>query len=225
MPAPTSIPPLARTLTDGRSGEVVFLSHCLLNEHTRYLGGASRPACVESIVAQCVDERLGMVQMPCPEERSWGGVLKRRFLALYGLSARHPVLGPLLAPLIATLAERYSRLAYRRLADGVARQARDYLDAGYHIRAVVAVDGSPSCGLRSRIDFASLAEFMALEPTDVTVEATNDILRRHTRDGQGLFTSELQRALRRRGVRVHFLAHDLPGERAGTPSTLNLGDP
>jgi len=33
---------LQRSLKDSRNGKVIFLSHCILNENTRYLGGACR---------------------------------------------------------------------------------------------------------------------------------------------------------------------------------------
>ena len=41
---------VGRTTHDQRSGRVVFLSHCLLNKNTRYLGGAGRPGSVVEIV-------------------------------------------------------------------------------------------------------------------------------------------------------------------------------
>ncbi len=46
-------------LEDRRSRKVVFLSHCLLNENTRYLGGACREGCVEEIVQLCQQRGLG----------------------------------------------------------------------------------------------------------------------------------------------------------------------
>ena len=62
----------------------MFLSHCLLNEITRYLGGACRPGAVREVVQACLDGGLGIVQMPCPEQHAWGGVLKRRLLWFFG---------------------------------------------------------------------------------------------------------------------------------------------
>ncbi len=214
---------LRERLRDQRSGEVVFLSHCLLNEHTRYLGGAARPACVQEIVSQCVDASLGMVQMPCPEQQAWGGILKRRLLALYGWRRRHPVAGWVLGPLLPRIASLYSRLVYRRIAREVARDVGEYLEAGYGVRAIVAVDGSPSCGLRTRIDFTALDAFAMVDPAQATVEEQNEIVRRYARPGTGIFTSELQRALRRHGNRVPFVAHDLLAEIDGRPTTLQLG--
>jgi hypothetical protein len=66
---------LRERLADRRSHQVIFLSHCLLNENTRYLGGACRAACVREVVEECIDRELGIVQMPCPEQQAWGGVL------------------------------------------------------------------------------------------------------------------------------------------------------
>jgi hypothetical protein len=57
----------AERLRDDRSRRVAFVSHCLLNENTRYLGGAFRPGAVAEFVAELVDHDIGICQMPCPE--------------------------------------------------------------------------------------------------------------------------------------------------------------
>lgn len=38
-------------MADARSGQVVFVSHCLLNQNTRYLGGAVCPGVVGAAIA------------------------------------------------------------------------------------------------------------------------------------------------------------------------------
>ncbi|MFN8512662.1 MAG: hypothetical protein U0232_03195 [Thermomicrobiales bacterium] len=88
--APARGDALRERLRDARSGRVVFLSHCLLNEHTRYPGGACHACCVREVVERCLDAELGMVQLPCPEELAWGGVGKRALLPVYGLRHRAP---------------------------------------------------------------------------------------------------------------------------------------
>jgi predicted secreted protein len=70
-----------------RSGRVVFVSHCLLNQNSRYLGGAVCPGVVADAVQPYLSDGVGIVQMPCPEQLVGGGVLKRRFLWLVD----HPV--------------------------------------------------------------------------------------------------------------------------------------
>ena len=110
---------LRQRLADHRSKRVVFLAHCLLNENTRYLGGACRAGCVREIVEQCVAGDMGIVQMPCPEQQAWGGVLKRRLLATYGAQGTwfYRCRGLLLPLLLA-----YTRWVYQRLAAQIARQ-------------------------------------------------------------------------------------------------------
>jgi deazaflavin-dependent oxidoreductase (nitroreductase family) len=146
---PRQVERLASRLGDARSGRVVLVSHCLLNENTRYLGGAGRPGCVPEVVQGCVDAELGMVQMPCPEQRVWGGVLKRHLLRAYG----SPILKPrVLRGVVLPMALAYTRWRYRRLARTVADQVADYRRNGLEVAAVLAVDGSPSCGLERSLD-------------------------------------------------------------------------
>jgi hypothetical protein len=87
---------LSERLADARGREVVFVSHCLLNENTRYLGGAFHRGAVPEMI-ELLNSGVGLSQMPCPEQRAWGGVLKRRMLRAYGLrdSALYPMRGAL----------------------------------------------------------------------------------------------------------------------------------
>src|SRR5512134_3186554 len=80
-----SIEQWVERLQDRRSRRVIFLAHCLLNENTRYLGGACRPAMVREVVDFCLRHDVAIVQLPCPEQCAWGGVLKRRLLRFYGV--------------------------------------------------------------------------------------------------------------------------------------------
>jgi uncharacterized protein YbbK (DUF523 family) len=66
---------LVGRLADERGKRVVFLSHCLLNQNVRYLGGATRPGGLPEVVSALQREGLGIVQMRGPEQRAWGGVL------------------------------------------------------------------------------------------------------------------------------------------------------
>jgi hypothetical protein len=75
---------LQERLRDERNGRVAFGSHCLLTENTRYLGGAFRAGGIAELVAQLLDDGVGICQMPCPEQRAWGAVLKRWILRAYG---------------------------------------------------------------------------------------------------------------------------------------------
>ena len=211
---------LAARLVDRRGKQVVFLAHCLLNENTRYLGGACRGGCVREIVDQCLAREIGIVQLPCPEQRAWGGVLKSRLLRLYGTQRtiayrmRRRALPLMLA---------YTRYMYRRLARRIAADVADYQQAGYTVIGIVGVDGSPSCGVARTLDMQRALECLAgLDIDSATSEEVNRIVRRSMTGGSGLFIQALRRELARRHIEVPFLAHDLFAELDGRVSDVQL---
>lgn len=212
---------LRQRLADQRGGTVVFVSHCLLNENTRYLGGARCAGCVPDRVQQCLAGGVGIVQLPCPEQQAWGGVLKRRLLFAYGLQHRHPWLYRL-RRLLVPLTLGSTRLVYRRLAATAARHIADYHAAGFRVLGVVGVDGSPSCGVATTLDRHAADDILALSPNTITVDQFTALVRRHATPGAGLFVDELTRQLRRRRLAVPFLAHDLLAELAGQPTRVRL---
>ena len=187
---------LQARLTDRRSKRIVFVSHCLLNENTRYLGGATVAGAIPSVVQRIVDGQDGIVQMQCPEQVAWGGVAKRLFLATYGRSG--PVPFPILKAVL-PLFVAYTRIRYWLLAKQQVRSIKDYQRHGYAVREVVAVDGSPSCGLAQTIDIAKAFKIYATTPIEqLTVESANAAVIASAKPGTGLFISSLRKQLRRR---------------------------
>ena len=126
---------LIEQLADARGRRVVFLSHCLLNENTRYLGGACVPGCLPEVVEWCIKQRLAIVQMPCPEQQAWGGVLKPMLLRAYGLKRRSPVVFAMRRLLLAVF-RWHTRRVYRKLARLVASEIADYLSSGMEVYAI-----------------------------------------------------------------------------------------
>ena len=102
-------------------------------------GGAIR-----EILDQCLELEIGVVQLQCPEQHAWGGVLKRRLLSFYGSvgSVRYRVGRALLRVML-----WYTRRIYRRLARETAAQIADYEQSGVTVLGIVGVDASPSCGV------------------------------------------------------------------------------
>lgn len=202
---------LRSRLRDDRSGRVVFVAHCLLNENVRYLGGACRPGVVPEIVDGLQGQALGICQMPCPEQQVWGGVLKRRLLALYGSSAltSRPV-----RALVGALLIRYTRWRYGRLARDVASQIVDYRSSGFHVAGVIGVDTSPSCGVRSTLDLeVALEALAACDPATIDPATFNrDVVMASRIEGEGMFIKALRHDLARHRERVEFVGHDLIAE-------------
>ena len=137
---------VADRIRDERGGRVVFVSHCLLNENVRYLGGATRPRAVGEFVQRYIAEGVGLCQTPCPEQQAWGGVLKPRMVRLYGAPAlRHGLLRA--GRSVATRA--WMHAVYRRFARRVVADIADYSHSGMEI---VGVAASPSCGVTTTLN-------------------------------------------------------------------------
>jgi predicted secreted protein len=213
---------LVDRLPDERGRRVVFLSHCLLNENTRYLGGACRTCCVREVIEQCMDQGVGMVQMPCPEQQVWGGVLKRRMLRLYGARRTSRVADSLIRALL-PIGLLYVRRAYRRMARVVAAQIEDYLTSGFTVLGIVGIDGSPTCGVHETVAINGFVQDMVrVEPAVFSRTEQNSLVRAHVTKGRGIFIDELERELHRRHLKVPLLAHDLLDELEGLTSKVAI---
>jgi predicted secreted protein len=199
---------------DARGRRVIFAAHCLLNENVRYSGGATRSGGVDEFVDAAQRGGLGIIQMTCPEQRAWGGVLKRRMLLGVGADRRR--LG-LIRKLVLPLFVAYSRWRYDRLAATVAAEIADYRRAGFDVVGIVGVDGSPSCGVRRTLNVARAADALArCDPTAIDATAFNErVVRANVIPGSGLFTTALRRRLRRRRLGVAWFGHDLLAELDG----------
>jgi predicted secreted protein len=214
------ISPWVAQICDRRSGRVIFLAHCLLNENTRYLGGARRGGAVREIVQQCLDHDIGIVQLPCPEQHAWGGVLKCRLLGFFGSqgTVRYRLRGMLLPLMI-----WYTRRVYRRLARQAAALISDYQQAGFTVAAIVGIDASPSCGVSKTLAMDhALEQIGRLRRGASTAEEMNAIVRGNTIAGRGLYIELLQAELNQRGIRIPFDAHDLVAELEGKPSSVEI---
>ena len=212
-------PMLLERLEDERSKRVIFVSHCLLNENTRYLGGAFHRGGVDELVDSFQQQGLGICQMPCPEQRAWGGVLKRYMLPVYGSNGtllyrlRHVLL-----PLFIW----YTRWIYGRLAKEVVRDIEDYVRSGFEVVGIVGVGGSPSCGVCTRLDLRRSFEVVAgcplarLDRHRLNEEAIAACLI----EGEGLFIAAIQRRLRRKHLTIRWYEHELLTEIREQPSRL-----
>lgn len=189
------------SMSDDRSGRVVFVSHCLLNQNTRYLGGAVCPGVVADAIDPYVNGGMGIVQMECPEQRVWGGVLKRRFLWLID----HPHVSGLFG-IRSRLVKGYLRFRYRRLAATVLRDLEDYVDSGFDIVGVVGVAGSPSCGVNTTLDLGlALRAIGSCPRSGPTADWINrSVIAKSAIPGRGLFTEALADGMDRRSIRLPF---------------------
>jgi predicted secreted protein len=196
--------------SDERSGRVAFVSHCLLNQNVRYPGGATCAGAVPEVLGRYVDDGVGLCQMPCPEQRAWGGVPKRHLLRLCG---RRPLRWRTLRRTMLAVVTGWTRLVYRRLARRVADDIADYIRSGLEVVEIVGVGGSPSCGVHTTLDLErALAALARVDPATDRRSANRRVVTDNVVPGTGVFIACLDRALAAHGVRVAHSEHDLVAE-------------
>jgi predicted secreted protein len=61
---------------DRRSRRIVAVIECVLNQNARDAGAASYPALNKAILTLCMRYDVGIVQIPCPEMRFLGLVVR-----------------------------------------------------------------------------------------------------------------------------------------------------
>ncbi|HET7338172.1 MAG TPA: hypothetical protein VFK22_01375 [Candidatus Dormibacteraeota bacterium] len=206
---------LRTRLADRRSGRVVFAPHCLLNENVRYLGGACRPGPVNEWLDRWAAEGVGICQMPCPEQRAWGGVAKPRLAPAYG--SRGTPMWPVRRWLMRIFV-LYTRIRYAFIARRVVGEMQDYQRSGYRVAGLVGVAGSPSCGITRTLDVDNWLEMVAgAGGNELSSELVNRAVISSARPGQGWFVSAILCGIKRRRIVVPLAEHDLIAELAEPP--------
>ena len=114
-------------VNDKRSMKIVVTCHCVLNQNSKLEGIAGWPGSINQILKLIMDSNCGILQIPCPE-MLYEGI--RRFDKSI---------------------EQYDCPAFRevckRIAVEIVDQMENYLKWDYQVPAIIAIDGSPSCGL------------------------------------------------------------------------------
>ncbi|MEM2118150.1 MAG: 2-thiouracil desulfurase family protein [Candidatus Bathyarchaeia archaeon] len=125
---------------DNRSGKIVLVAHCILNQNSRVLGLAERSSAITEIVDFLIRKDLSVIQLPCPE------------LAYAGIS-RPP-----------QTREQYDTVAFRKycrkIAEGIAKQIQEYEKCGIRLKLVIGVAGSPSCNVSDNQNTENSGIFM-----------------------------------------------------------------
>ncbi|MCJ7693976.1 MAG: hypothetical protein MUO40_00970 [Anaerolineaceae bacterium] len=112
-------------LGDKRQRRVIFISHCWLNINTRFPEGCAFEGANVPLIKTLLDSGLGIIQMPCPEYEclgleKWG----------YGEVINDDL-----------------RACFRKQAEVVLKQIKDYLALGFEIVGILGMNPSPSCGV------------------------------------------------------------------------------
>ncbi len=120
---------------DGRSMRVVFVPHCALNMNARHVDCADFPAMMEPLFEFLRENRIGVIQMPCPELRVLG----------LGRDRDVPPLNTIREALEIPDAEE--RL--QPLVDDMIYLIKEYQYQDVEIVGILGKNGSPSCGVET----------------------------------------------------------------------------
>jgi len=169
---------------DKRSRKLIIVSHCILNQNAKLEGIAGWPGVITPLLKVLLEADVGIIQMPCPE-MLYEGI--RRF---------------------DKSVEQYRCPAFRKLSEKIAEelvdQVENYMENGYKVLAILAIDGSPSCGYNLT---QSAPEWRGLV-------AERRIKKVRYIKGKGVFIEVLENKLRKRGIEVPFI---------GIPEVPELG--
>ncbi len=153
---------------DLRSRRMVVVIECILNQNVRDPGAASFAAMNEGVVMRCAQQRVGIVQMPCPEVACLGPARRRG----RGQSIRDALDTPA------------GRAICARLADDTIRRLGEYRAQGHEVLAVLGGNAeSPGCAVvadgdalapRSGLLMRALAEGFAQRGIDVPFRGIRD---------------------------------------------------
>jgi len=112
---------------DARSGQLMFLSHCILNQNACVRGLASQPAVIRELVDLLLAYDVAFYQMPCPEVTYLGSMRWGQVKKMYD----NPMF----------------RRHCRDISSQVCDQIQTYRDNNHTVIGCIFRDGSPTCGL------------------------------------------------------------------------------
>lgn len=148
---------------DTRSGRLVFLIECLLNQNARDLGAAESPAVTREVVELLANRGVGMVQIPCPEIACLGFQRRRA----PGQSIRK------------AMEASTPAACCQRLGVETADRIQCYVEQGYQVLAVLGGnEQSPGCAVHTLEDGS---EYLA-ERSGILLQAlAKELVRRSLR--------------------------------------------
>ena len=205
--------------SDHRSKKVIFLAHCLLNENTRYVGGALYGGVNQEILALLRGCSVGIVQMICPERMAWGGIYKKKMLQFRGMGKSVPA--HRVCAFCLPVFMFWLNYKMRWVAKYTAAEIKDYMQNGMSVIGVVGVGGSPACGVERTPDLRRYFKWSSkVDLRTVTAKEHNAIIENVTCEGQGAFMRYLKRRLDKDKVKIPFFEYNLWDEMRGRENSV-----
>ena len=166
------------TIEDARSGKLIFISHCLLNQNACVKGISSEPAMIKPLIKLLMDHDVAIYQMPYPEvsffgQARWGQVKQQYSTPMF---RRH----------------------CRQIAEQILDHVQNYTDTGHRVIGVVMRDGSPTCGLHRTA--------VSADEEQIWGGMVWQIPKQRFAETRGVYCEELQAEKERRNMDLLFLS-------------------
>jgi predicted secreted protein len=111
-----------------RSKKIVFVSHCLLNQNARPIGGEKYSGAVKELLELFAEAGIGIVQIPCPQlEFNEGLNRKSKSKESYDTNG--------------------FRTKCQKLSINIIEKIESYLRKNYNILGILGVELSSTCGV------------------------------------------------------------------------------
>jgi predicted secreted protein len=117
-------------INDGRSGKVIFLVHCIINSNSICIGPKTPsrwPAMVNEIVELLMKNKVGIIQLPCPEQLVFG--LVRNETSKIQIDTPE------------------FRECCKKIAESTVNLIEEYIKNGFKVIGFLGKRGSPTCNV------------------------------------------------------------------------------
>ncbi len=202
---------LVNKLKDERSKKILFVAHCILNENTRYLGGAFCSGIDSNIFKELSTIDCGIVQLSCPEQIAWGGVLKNYIWLSIDTKGK---LVNIVIRLIYPFFIWYTYLIYSQIVSKTIRIIQDYINSGLEIIGIVGIDGSPTCGVNANLSMWKSFQYISgLSINSLNrKDYNNNLYKTCLEQGNGIFIKLLSNKLKRKRINIKMFSFNLEDE-------------
>lgn len=170
-----------------RTKNIVIVSHCILNVNSKVEGLCEFGNTSYSLIKYLMDSDYGIIQLPCPE------------VTIYGIKRWGHVKEQFDTP--------YYRKHCRSIFEPILEQIEDYINNGYKIKTLIAINGSPSCGYNLTCSSPVWGgEFINKENID---EKINDL---KIINKPGIFMEEIEKMLIEKNIKISIIDIDEENE-------------
>lgn len=159
---------------------IILVSHCIMNQYSKVESTCPKNPDIIRLLSFLMEKRIGIIQLPCPETHMYGlkrwGHVKDQFDTPFFRSTSKDLLKPIVG------------------------QVKDYINNGYELLGIVAIEGSPSCGASK----TCTGKEWGGDFKDIKV-IEEKISKLVYGDGKGVFMEELEKMLNIEEIEHRFL--------------------